>query len=61
MSNWKSRKFWLAVGSVLLFSVLLWTGKIDQSVYEHTMWLVLGGYFVSNQSQKYIDKTGEKR
>lgn len=61
MSNWKSRKFWLAVGSVLLFSVLLWNGKIDQSVYENTMWLVLGGYFVSNQSQKYIDKAGEKK
>lgn len=55
-SKWMSRKLWLSVGCTLIFTGLLYIGKIDQAVYQNLMWLTLAGYLASNTTQNVMLK-----
>lgn len=51
-SRWSSRKFAAAMGWQLVFTVLLWHGKLPAEIYEGLTWITLGGYFAANVLQK---------
>jgi hypothetical protein len=51
-----SRKFILAVLSLLSASVLVWFGKIDGGVFATVMVATVGAYLAANVSQKAVTK-----
>ena len=51
-----SRKFWLAVVFQIAFTVMLCYGKMPISAFENLTYMLLGGYFISNVTQKIFVK-----
>jgi hypothetical protein len=54
ISRWTSRKLWVMVGFELIFVALLWYSKLPVEAFVSLSYLLLGSYFVSNVTQKYI-------
>ena len=52
--RWTSRKLWVMVAFELIFVALLWYGKLPVEAFVSLSYLLLGSYFVSNVTQKYI-------
>jgi len=55
-SKWTSRKLWVSVFFSLVFTLLLWYAKIDQSTFSTLIVMSIGGYLISNVSQKVLVK-----
>jgi len=53
MGKWDSRKLVVAVGSLVLASVLVWFGKIDPGAWSTAFMATVGVYLAS---QAYVDK-----
>jgi len=51
-----SRKFWLAVVFQTVFTIMLCYGKLPVSAFENLTYMLLGGYFISNVTQKIFVK-----
>ncbi|QNR53793.1 hypothetical protein phiK7A1_003c [Pseudomonas phage phiK7A1] len=56
LDKYASRKFWLAVVFQIVFVVMLWHGKMPISAFENLTYMLLGGYFISNVTQKIFVK-----
>jgi hypothetical protein len=54
--NFKSKKFFLAVFSIILFYPLVWSSKATSNELFLVITAVLGGYFTANVSQKNVEK-----
>ena len=54
--HWTSRKLWVSVFFSLVFTTLLWFGKIDQSTFSTLIVMSIGGYFLSNVTQRVMTK-----
>lgn len=54
-----SRKFLLAMASVLSCSLLVWFGKINDGVYSAVMLATLAAYLSANVMQKQAEKVAE--
>lgn len=54
--RWTSRKLWVSVFFSLVFTTLLWFGKIEQSTFSTLIVMSIGGYMISNVSQKVLVK-----
>lgn len=52
MNPMLSRKFLLAIATMLGASVLVWLGHISDGVYSAVIIADLGGYFAANVTQK---------
>lgn len=46
-----SRKFWAVMFWQIVFTVLLWYGKLPVESYVSLTWLILGGYLLANVAQ----------
>lgn len=57
--RWSSRKFWSAMIWMLIMVCLLREGTLPVAAFESLTWLLLGGYFMGNVAQKYIDRNGK--
>lgn len=53
------RRFLLAVGALLISSIMLWFGKITGSEYVTLCLLTYGGYITGNVYQKKIEASGD--
>lgn len=51
--RWSSRKLCVAVGSELVFTVLLWFEKIPPETYYNLTLVALGGYFAGNVGEHF--------
>lgn len=58
MSRWTSRKFWAATAWEAVMVTLLCLGKLPVEAFQSLTWLLLGGYFLGNVAQKWIEKGG---
>lgn len=56
--RWTSRKFWAAMFWEVVMVMLLYVGKLPVEAFESLTWLLLGGYFVGNVTQKWIENKG---
>lgn len=54
--KYRSRKFLLTVGTILLSTGLLCAGKVTESAWSMVILACLGGYYTANVSQKYAEK-----
>lgn len=54
--RWTSRKFWAAMFWMAVMSAMLAAGRLPVEAFVSVTYLLLGGYFVGNIAQKYIDK-----
>lgn len=54
--KYASRKFWLAVVFQIVFTFMLYSGKMPISAFENLTYMLLGGYFISNVTQKIFVK-----
>lgn len=53
-----SRKFWMAVTFQVIFTAMVAYGKMPFPVFENLTYMLLGGYFISNVTQKIFVKEG---
>lgn len=60
MNKYTSRKFWLSFVCIILLTLLVCFGKVPSNVFENLFGLVVSGYLVANQSQKYIESKSNK-
>lgn len=62
-NKFTSRKFWLSVASILLLTLLLSFDKLPSNVFENLFGIIVSGYLISNQTQKYIEgsKTSKEK
>lgn len=58
--RWTSRKFWAAMFWEGVMVWLLWSGKLPVEAFQSLTWLLLGGYFLGNVVQKWIENGGGK-
>ena len=58
MDKYASRKFWVAVVFQCVFTIMLCYGKMPISAFESLTYMLLGGYFISNVTQKIFVKEG---
>ena len=56
MSQYTSRKFLIAMLSVVSASVLCWYGRIADGVYSAVVIGTVGGYLAANVTQKATTK-----
>lgn len=56
MNKFTSRKFWLALVFQSVFTAMLYFGKMPPDIFENLTYMILGGYFISNVSQKALVK-----
>ena len=56
MNKFTSRKFWLAVVFQSVFTAMMYFGKMPPDIFENLAYMILGGYFISNVSQKVFSK-----
>lgn len=56
--KYTSRKFWMAVVFQGVFTAMLCYGKLPAPVFENLTYMLLGGYFISNVTQKIFVKEG---
>jgi hypothetical protein len=56
--KYTSRKFWMAVVFQIVFTTMLCYGKLPAPVFENLTYMLLGGYFISNVTQKIFVKEG---
>ena len=56
MIRYGSRKFLLALASLVVFTALLWVGKIDQAVFRDLMQWTVAAYIAGNVLQKATSK-----
>lgn len=61
LKRYSSRKFWAMVVFQFAFIALLCYGILPVSVFESLTWMLLGGYFVGNISQKVLLSRGEEK
>lgn len=54
--KYTSRKFWMAVVFQIVFTVMLCNDKLPPVVFESLTYMLLGGYFISNVTQKIFVK-----
>ncbi|WP_337133562.1 hypothetical protein [Staphylococcus aureus] len=54
--RWSSRKFWAAMAWQAVMVKLLVAGILPVEVFQSLTWMLLGGYFVGNVSQKWLLK-----
>jgi len=54
--RWSSRKFWAAMVWMAVMCALLVEGSLPVDAFVSVTWLLLGGYFVGNIAQKYLDR-----
>lgn len=59
MNKYASRKLWLALIFQSLFTFMVWNDKLPTDVFENLTYMILGGYFISNVSQKVFVKGTE--
>lgn len=52
--RWSSRKLITAMAWAAIWTVLLWFGKLTESVYETLMWLSVGGYLLADVAEKKL-------
>lgn len=55
-SAFTSRKLWIAVVFQIVFTVMVYFGKLPTPVFENLTYMLLGGYFISNVTQKIFVK-----
>lgn len=58
MDKYASRKFWVAVVFQIVFTIMLIECKLPAPVFENLTYMLLGGYFISNVTQKIFVKEG---
>lgn len=58
VDKYTSRKFWMAVIFQLIFTAMLCYGKMPIGAFENLTYMLLGGYFISNVTQKIFVKEG---
>lgn len=56
--RYASRKFWMAVVFQSIFTAMVACGKMPYAVFENLTYMLLGGYFISNVTQKIFVKEG---
>lgn len=56
LDRFTSRKFWVAVVFQFVFIALLCFGKLPVPAFENLTYMLLGGYFISNVTQKIFVK-----
>lgn len=56
LDRFTSRKFWVAVVFQLIFTAMMGFGKMPIDAFENLTYLLLGGYFISNVTQKIFVK-----
>lgn len=56
IDRYTSRKFWVAVAFEIVFTALMCYGKLPVATFESLTYLLLGGYFISNVTQKIFVK-----
>lgn len=54
--KYASRKFWMAVVFQIAFTFMLAYGKLPVPAFENLTYMLLGGYFISNVTQKIFVK-----
>lgn len=52
--RYTSRKLVTAMLWALIWTLLLWFGKLTESVYETLMWLSVGGYLLADVAEKKL-------
>lgn len=57
MNRYTSRKFWIAVVFQFVFVAMLSYGKMPADIFENLTYMLLGGYLVSNVTQKVLAPT----
>lgn len=56
--RYASRKFWMAVVFQSIFTAMVAYDKMPYAVFENLTYMLLGGYFISNVTQKIFVKEG---
>lgn len=56
MTNYKSRKFLLALAALISVTVLMYLKTISDGVYSAVVIAVINGYFAANVAQKATAK-----
>lgn len=56
VDKFASRKFWMAIVFQTVFTAMLYFGKMPIGAFENLTYLLLGGYFISNVTQKIFVK-----
>jgi len=54
MQKLSSRKLWLALALIVLFSIMLWFGKIDTENYTQAVLTLFGIYSGANVLTKFV-------
>jgi len=57
MQKLSSRKLWLALALIVLFSVMLWFGKIDTENYTQAVLTLFGIYAGANVATKFAGRS----
>ena len=57
--RYASRKFLLALFTLISCTWLVWNGSIADGVYSAVVIATVGAYIVGNVSQRYVDKTAK--
>ncbi|EKF49543.1 hypothetical protein H17ap60334_05007 [Thermosipho africanus H17ap60334] len=58
MQKLTSRKLWLALVLMVVFTVLLWFGKLDTENYTQSILTLFGIYSGANVLTKFVAKGG---
>lgn len=58
MQKLTSRKLWLALVLMVVFTVLLWFGKLDTENYTQSILTLFGIYSGANVLTKFVSKGG---
>lgn len=56
MTKWTSRKLAVAVGCQVLFTALLFYGKIPPETYYNLTMVGIGGYMVGNVAEHFANR-----
>lgn len=56
LDRYTSRKFWVAVVFQIIFTIMLWTNHMPIGAFENLTYLLMGGYYISNVTQKIFVK-----
>lgn len=59
-SRFSSRKFLIAIISVVLINILTYLGTLDHTMYNGALLGVLGLYFTGNVSEKILNNVTNK-
>lgn len=53
--RWSSRKLRVAIWFELLFTALLFAGKVPPDIYYNLTFVTIGGYFIGNVGEHMAD------